>query len=86
MTMEKFHHTLPDGHKITLPKFENVPMGILRKTRKLTPADQVFTLLEEYLSEDDLTHLDKLTRDDFQELQEAWKKNSAVTPGESSAS
>lgn len=84
--MEKFHYTLPDGHKITLPKMENVPLGIVRKTRRLTQADQVFTMLEEFLPESDLEHMDKMDRAGFQDLMEAWKGEAEVDLGESSAS
>ena len=84
--MEKFHYTLPDGHEITLPRFENVPMGVIRKTRKLAQADQVFTMIEEFLGEDDLEHLDKLDRSGFEQLMNAWKDNSTIDLGESSAS
>ncbi|MEX1078880.1 MAG: hypothetical protein WED09_07215 [Homoserinimonas sp.] len=84
--MEKFHHTLPDGHPIELPKFENMPLGLVRKTRRMQPADQVFTMLEELLSETDLEHLDKLDKSQFNELTEAWQAGSAVTLGESPAS
>lgn len=84
--MEKFHHTLPDGHKIVLPKMENLPLGIARKTRKLTQADQVFTMLEMLLPEADLEHLDEMDRAGFEELMTAWKGASEIGLGESSAS
>lgn len=84
--MEKFHYTLPDGHEITLPKFENVPMGVIRKTRKLGSADQVFTLLETLLPEPDLEHVDGLDRAGFEKLMLAWRGASEVDLGESSAS
>lgn len=85
--MEKFHHTLPDGHEIVLPRFENVPMGVIRKTRKLGQADQVFTLLELLLPEEEIEgHLDNLDRDQFNELMTAWKGASELGLGESTAS
>lgn len=86
MSMEKFHHTLPDGYELVLPKFENVPMGLIRKTRRLDKVDQVFTLLEELATEQDLEHLDTLARAGFQALMKDWQASSEVTPGESSAS
>ncbi|MFF2631957.1 hypothetical protein ACFVR6_03650 [Microbacterium sp. NPDC058021] len=86
MTMESFHHTLPDGHQITLPRFENVPMGIVRKTRRMTAIDQIFTILEELLSESDLEHIDKLDRAEFNDLSKKWQETSSITPGESTAS
>lgn len=84
--MEKFHHTLPDGHELALPRFENVPVGVIRKTRRLDQADQVFTILEEIMTPADLEHLDKLDRTEFNDLVKAWREGSAIQPGESSAS
>ena len=84
--MEKFHHTLPDGHEIVLPKFENVQVGIIRRTRKLSGADQAFSILEELLPEEDLEHIDLLDREQFNELSLKWRDSSAISPGESSAS
>lgn len=84
--LEKFHHTLPDGHELVLPRFENVPVGVIRKTRRLTEADQVFTILEEIMSPDDLEHVDKLDRAGFNVLVKAWREGSSVEPGESTAS
>lgn len=86
MTMEKFHYTLPDGHELVLPRFENVPMGHIRKTRKLDKTDQVFTLLELLVEESDLEHLDSLDRGGFQSFMEAWRDESDIDMGESSAS
>jgi len=84
--MEKFHYKLPDGHELELPRFENVPMGVIRRTRKLTQTDQVFTLLESLLSEDDLVHVDELDRAGFEQLMVAWRGASELDLGESSAS
>ncbi|VXC30596.1 conserved hypothetical protein [Microbacterium sp. 8M] len=84
--MEKFHHTLPDGHEIELPRFENVPVGIIRKTRQLPQVDQVFTILEELISPEDLEHVDLLDRAQFNDLVKAWREGSSIGVGESSAS
>lgn len=86
MSLEKFHHTLSDGYEIVLPKFENVKVGIIRRTRRLSQVDQVFTILEELLPEEAFEHLDELDREEFNELAKAWQASSAVTPGESPAS
>ena len=82
--MEKFHYTLPDGYQITLPKMEDIEAGVMRKTRKLNQADQVFTMLEKFLTEDELEqHVDKLTRAGLNDLMEAWRKESNLGVGES---
>lgn len=85
--LEKFHYTLPDGYNLELPRFENIPAGIIRKTRRMNPADQAFTLLEEFLPENILAeHVDPMPRGDFEAMLSAWQSGSGITPGESSAS
>ncbi len=84
--MEKFHHVLPDGYELVLPRFENVSVGVIRKTRRLAPLDQAFSILEELLSPEALEHLDTLDRAEFNELSKRWRDASEIGPGESSAS
>ncbi len=84
--LEKFRYDLPDGHRVELPRFENVPVGVIRKTRRLADADQVFTILEEIIPPKDLAHIDKLDRAEFNDFVKAWREGSSVSPGESSAS
>lgn len=84
--LEKFHHTLPDGHELELPRFENVPVGIIRKTRRLAEVDQVFTILEDLIKPEDLEHVDMLDRAQFNVFVKAWRAGSTVSLGESSAS
>lgn len=84
--MEKFHYTLPDGYEVVVPQFGNIKLGIIRKTRKLPQADQMFTLLESICTEEDLEHLDDLDRDQFNDFSTAWRDASGVGLGESSAS
>lgn len=86
MATEKFHYTLPDKYKLVLPKLENLPLGVARKTRKLEKADQFFTMLEMLVSDTALEHIDKLDQTQFGELMEAWEAASNVSAGESSAS
>ncbi|OOB90289.1 hypothetical protein [Rathayibacter sp. VKM Ac-2630] len=84
--MEKFHHTLPDGFELVLPRFENVSIGTIRKTRKLSGLDQTFTLLESVMTDEQLEHLDELDKTQFNDLMMAWKDGSDIDLGESTAS
>lgn len=86
MSLEQFHYTLPDGHEIKLPKFENVKAGLIRKTRRLDAADQMFTILEDLMTDEDLEHLDDLTREELNSFSKAWQEASSIKPGESSGS
>jgi hypothetical protein len=83
---EKFHHTLPDGSEIVLPKYKHVPAGIARKARNDSVGNQMWTFLEHLCTPEDLARLDDLTVEDFAILIDAWQKDSKVQPGESKPS
>jgi hypothetical protein len=85
LALEKFHHKI--GSKtIVLPKFENIPFGVLRKLRKETEVEQFFGIVEEVADAKTLATLDTLTMPEVRDLMAAWQKNSAADMGESSAS
>ena len=85
--MEQFHYTLPDGHELKLPRFDQLPVGVVRKSRKLPQADQAFTVLEALItSEEDWEHIDLLSAAEFQVFQKAWRDGSKLDLGGSSAS
>lgn len=95
MAMEKFHHRIVIGedsdgeeikHKITLPKFDQIKFGIIRKNRKLPQDEQFFSLLEAVASEADLEAMDNATQEEMSRLMTAWQEDSGVTSGESEAS
>lgn len=89
MAMEKFHHTVDiDGeeHTIDLPKFSNIPFGVIRKMRKETEAEQMFMLVETIADENTLALIDQLGMGQMEDLFVAWQKDSGITVGESSAS
>lgn len=96
--MEKFHYKLTvtnvddDGdettskHEVILPKFDNIPFGIIRKNRSLPQHEQFFALLEEVVRPEDLKVIDKTPQKAMTDLMEAWQKDSGVGLGESSDS
>ncbi|TCJ28764.1 hypothetical protein E0W80_04495 [Microbacterium sp. PI-1] len=83
--LEKFHYVVGDT-EITLPRFEDIEVGVIRKIRKLGQVDQILTLIESYLDEAQLAAFDTLTREGLEEFANAWRTGSSVTLGESSAS
>lgn len=84
--MEKFTYITESGEKLVLPRFENIPFGVIRGLRKLSEAEQFFGLLEKVLAESDLEILDKMTQGQVYKLMDAWQANSGVDLGESSGS
>ena len=83
MAMEKFLYTTKDGKKISLPRFENIPFGVIRKLRKEPEAEQFFGLLEAVASKKDLDVIDGLMQEEVGDLMDKWQKNSGVELGES---
>lgn len=86
MALEKFHYKTEAGDEIVLPKFKTVPAGVIRRARKESPAEQVFTVLETLADEATLARVDELEAGEFNRFIEAWQQDSKVTMGESSAS
>lgn len=82
MALEKFHYEF-GGKKFTLPKFDQLPFGVIRKLRKLPEEEQFFQMFE--LSADDkaLTVIDTMSMKEIEKLVEAWQKDAGVTQGES---
>ena len=85
MAMEKFHYKTSHG-EIVLPRFKNLPGGLMRTSRKLDPEDRAYTLIEGAASEKVLDIFDKLTQGEQAEMMQEWQAESQVTEGESSAS
>lgn len=99
MAFEKFHHKLITGfeednsgkevpikERVSLPKFDQIPFGLIRKNRRLPQEEQFFALLEQVASEDDLEKMDRAPQSEMEKLMEAWQEDSGITPGESEAS
>ena len=86
MTMEQFHYPLDDGREIVLPRFKNVPFGVMRKLRHESEVEQLFALAEPVAAPEALDIIDTLGMEDIDALYAAWQKDSEVTAGESSAS
>ena len=71
---------------VTLPRFSEIPFGVMRKMRNEDETEIAFYLFESLLSEDDLAVLDTYTQAEVGELMEAWQADSGISAPESSAS
>jgi len=74
-----FYWTASDGTEIRVPKLDTLDGGIVRRTRKLEPLDQMFTIVEELLSEDELAALDALPLAENNRLFRDWQKDAGAT-------
>ncbi|QGJ92123.1 tail assembly chaperone [Gordonia phage Lauer] len=90
MAFEKFHHKIvvdfddegqPIKERVTLPKFDNIPFGLIRKNRKLPEEEQFFSLLEQVASEEDLDKMDRAPQSEMEKLMKAWQEDSGITLG-----
>jgi hypothetical protein len=77
-----FHFTGADGKDYSLPKM--VKGGDLRKIRKLSNADQMFTLFEQLADEETLAALDDLSTAQVSDVYNDWMDG--MSSGESSSS
>lgn len=83
---EQFHYPTASGAEIVLPRFKNLPVGVVRRNRKEDDAEQAFALLEAVAAPEALDVIDAMGLEEFGELMAAWQKDSGVSLGESSAS
>ncbi len=99
MTFEKFHYTVPaadiEGAKtdkeIVLPRFKNLPFGVMRQVNKADESQQIFIIIDHLIdtkkvSKDTVEVIDSLTIDGVGDLMTAWTKDAETSMGESSAS
>ena len=87
MATEKFHFDIPGTKKkITLPHFDSVKPGVIRKVRKEGDTQVFFTVLEALADEKTLAVIDEFDKDTFSEFAKAWQEASKTSTGESSAS
>ena len=64
--------------KIILPKFNELPVGVVRKARKLIEDDQMWFILEGVLSEKDMAVIDGMTIKEFTEAMNGWTQGAPV--------
>lgn len=82
MALEKFHYEY-DGKKFTLPRFDQIPFGVIRKMRKESADEQMFQMFEKLADDKALGIIDEMPTADIEKLVEAWQKDGGVTKGES---
>lgn len=91
MSAEKFHFT-QGGKKYTIPRFDQMPAGALRRSRAgANDMEKAFIILEEALGADskELAAIDRMPLPEFNQFLQDWtgQKGDQVVPlGESSDS
>jgi hypothetical protein len=75
------------GTDFTVPSFSDIPVGVIRKSRKATDdGDRAFTILETVMGEGspELDAIDDMSSTEFQKFIEGWTQGAPM--GESSSS
>jgi len=81
MTAPKTYTFEHKGKTFTIPAFDSLPMGAIRKARKAKDeADQAFTILEAVMPEDspELAAVDSMAAPEFNEWLNGWTQGSPV--------
>jgi hypothetical protein len=66
------------GKTVELPDFKNMPVGVIRKARKLEQEDQMWFIIESVLDEKQLAVIDALDIGEFNELMSGWTQGAPL--------
>lgn len=81
--MEKFHYKYGKA-TVTLPKFDQLPFGVVRKLRNAEEEEQFFLLFELAADDKSLAVIDTMPMSEISDMVTAWQKEAGVEVGESS--
>lgn len=70
-----------DGEEFALPLAKDITAGMLRRHRKESDLDFLFSILEETTAEDVLAALDKKPVDELNKVLTAWQKHIGLNAG-----
>lgn len=63
---------------ITLPDFKEMPVGVIRKARKLSTDEQMWFILEEILDDKQLAVLDSMNLGEFNTAMTEWTQGAPL--------
>jgi hypothetical protein len=66
------------GKSVTLPDFKEMPVGVIRKARKLAADEQMWFILEEILDEKQLEILDSMSLEEFTKSMNEWTQGAPL--------
>lgn len=73
-----------DGKTVALPDFKALPVGVIRKARKVDAEEAMWFILEEVLDAKALAVIDNMPLEDFTKAMNGWTQGAPL--GESSQS
>lgn len=83
----EFRYTFKSGQTLVLPKFASLmTFGTVRRLRKLSDQEAIFTLLEDKCSDEELAVLDEMDLTETDAFFTAWQADSGASLPESAGS
>ena len=67
-----------NGKKATLPPFNNLPVGALRKARNMEPDEQIWFILETVLDAKGMAVIDAMNLSEFTEAMNGWTQGAPL--------
>lgn len=71
------------GVEVRLPSLSYLKPGLIRRLRRLSDVDAVYTLMELVLSAEALAAVDEMDPEQYARMLEDWRTHSGVALGES---
>lgn len=66
------------GKTVTLPDFKEMPVGVIRKARKLSTDEQMWFILESVLDDKQLEILDGMNLNEFTTAMNSWTQGAPL--------
>lgn len=66
------------GKKLNLPDFQDLPVGVVRKSRNLPEEEQSWFILENLLDDKQLAVIDTMTVHEFAQFMNGWTQGASL--------
>jgi hypothetical protein len=66
------------GKKATLPSFDQLPVGAIRKARNMEPDDQIWFILESVLDAKGMAIIDSMNMAEFTKTIQGWTQGAPL--------
>jgi len=67
-----------NNKKVVLPTFTNLPVGVIRKARKMEADEQMWFMLESVLDDKGLAVVDTMSLSEFTEAMNGWTQGAPL--------
>ena len=67
-----------NSKKVVLPTFTNLPVGVIRKARKMEADEQMWFMLESILDEKSMAVIDTMSLSEFTDAMNGWTQGAPL--------